>query len=96
MHVQLTITGGIAPPLTGESASINTADLPQEEAREVQSLVARALQEEPPPLDPRARDAYAYELRIDTGDQVHSIQAFDGGIPPAIGELIQCVRRLAR
>lgn len=94
MLIHLQIAGGLAPPLMSEELTVDSTHLSTSQAADLQNLVHEALAETPPPLDPSVRDAMAYELRIECGEQVHCIVAFDGGLTPGIGRLINYVRKL--
>lgn len=96
MLIHLQIMGGFAPPLMGEKLTVDSARCSASEAAQLQALIDEALAETPPPMNPKARDAMAYELRIERDEQERSIVAFDGGITPAVGKLISFVRRLAK
>ncbi len=96
MLIQLQTMGGFAPSLTGDKRTIDSNRLAAAEAAELQTLVDHAMAETPPPRNPKARDVMAYEIHIECDEQQHLIVAFDGGITPAVGQLISFVRRLAK
>ena len=94
LHIELTRSGGYAG-LTTKLGELDTSELPEPEAREVEELVNRA--------DPRAlaaaspmrgkgADRFQYELTIEGPDGRHELVMSEDQIPPELSPLIDRLR----
>jgi hypothetical protein len=71
------------------TAELDTSTLPADEAATLDALVDAALAEgEPPPADPRARDAQHYEITVGRPPARTVLNGSDPHLPPAFRALV--------
>jgi hypothetical protein len=95
VEVRLRRSGGFGG-MTLET-SVNSRDLPPEEARGVEQLLERgeaALHDDQPPA--RGADRFQYDLTMSRGDEKVELSFSDGAIPPDLESLVGRLVRLAR
>ena len=96
MRIQLEISGGFAPQLAARRFEVESTALAEPERRELDRLVALAVNEPPPLANPKLRDAQYYDLVIQPDDQSqHRISTADGQLTSHVQELIRFLKRTA-
>lgn len=87
MRITFERTGGFAGLRTRKS--IDTSKLPPEDAAEVHQLVHQAgFFNLPPRIDqPDLRDAFQYNISVDSGDQQHSVSITGEPADPKLRQL---------
>jgi hypothetical protein len=75
------------------TAELDTDALPADEAATLDALVDAALAEgEPPPPDPRARDAQHYEITVDRPPAPTILHGSDPHLAPAFRALVTALQ----
>jgi emfourin len=96
MHIDFTRTGGFAGLRL--STSVDTSELPPEQAQEVDHLISEAaffdLPKELLPQNPRP-DRFEYRLTVDAGDRSHSVVVSDAAAPESLRPLLNYLTTLA-
>jgi hypothetical protein len=94
MRIHFERAGGLAPAAMKKTCTVDTANLPADEAREVEGLLKAvdfadlAARSTAFSGRSRERDGLLYRITVEDGDQKHTIQASDGNMPPALRPLI--------
>jgi hypothetical protein len=97
VRVEVERSGGFAGMVTRRS--LDTAELPADEAGELRRLVAAAdvaglaqrLADAPAP--PRGADRFQYDVTVHHGEQVDRVTVRDGSVPPELAPLLARVTR---
>lgn len=95
MLVELKTAGGFAAPLMTRQYTVDSAKLPEAMQQKLAALAEAAIAEPRPEANPRLRDAMSYEVTITHPDRKETIVAYDGGVPPAMSQLIKFVKSQA-
>jgi hypothetical protein len=97
MRISYRRTGGFAGMVM--KFDLATETLPQEDADELQELVASADFFSLPdviPSDPRGADRFQYQLTIEHEEQQHTVKVGDGSMPENLWPLLDKIRVLSR
>jgi hypothetical protein len=100
MHIQFTAEGGIAYfPGLNKPVSIDTAQLPPQEAAELERLVQAAnFFDLPPAIAPPsgAADYLQYTISIESGDRQHNVQVSNFVEDPTLLALVSRLKAKAK
>jgi hypothetical protein len=99
MHVRFEMEGGLVYLAPGEPLTIDTDDLPAEEASELERLIEAAgffeLPETSPP--PRgAADYFRYTISVTSPERSHTVHLTDPIEDPAVQALVEYLEAKAR
>ncbi len=96
MHIDFTRSGGFAGMRL--SCSLDTDQLPTDQASELNTLIGNAsffdLPEKILPDKPQP-DRFEYRLNVDAGDKSHSIMVSDAAAPDSLRPLLNYLTTLA-
>jgi len=97
MRISYRRTGGFAGMVM--KFDLTTETLPQEEADELQELVASADFFSLPnviPSNPQGADQFQYKLTVEADEQQHTIEVGDAAVPENLWPLLNKIRILSR
>jgi hypothetical protein len=93
MRISFKRSGGFAGlPGQNQSLEIDSEQLPQPKAKELERLVEETRPFDHPSehaSDSKTRDGFQYDLTLDAGDRTHSIKVADGAVPDKLQPLIE-------
>ena len=88
MKIELEQSGGFAGLL--RRTTLETTDLPPDEAAELRELASRALRSAPLPSPSQARDLTFYEITVEKDDgSRHTLRFDDLSLPPEAAPLLR-------
>ncbi len=96
MHIDFTRTGGFAGMRL--SCSVDTDQLPADQATELNTLLGNAAFFELPDKivpDKQQPDRFEYRLNVDAGDKSHSVTVSDAAAPESLRPLLNYLTTLA-
>jgi hypothetical protein len=97
MKIQFTRSGGYAAPAMKQSVTVDTDDLPEAEANELESLVNQAdlpaLSGQPKP-QPQP-DEFHYKISVEAEGQNQSVGVSDSNMPETLGPLVDWLSKKA-
>jgi hypothetical protein len=100
VEIVFKMEGGFAAlPGLSRPTTVNTDDLPPDEAARVVQLVADACFFDLPPSPktyPKAADVRAYSIAIADGARRHKVKLVDPVTDPQLVALIDCLKRYAK
>ena len=94
LHIELTRSGGYAG-LTTKLGELDTAELTETEAREIEELVRKAdvpALAAAPPMRGGGADRFQYELTVEGPDGRHELAMSEDRIPDQLRPLIERLR----
>jgi hypothetical protein len=95
MRVKFVQSGGVVGAVRG--CELDSASLPPDEARELESLVrASGFADSGAFLSPAARDLRQYEIRVESVAQTVTVTFDDGTLPERARPLVGYLRRNAK
>jgi hypothetical protein len=97
MRINFERTGGFMGARL--AVELMTESLPQEEAKELETLVESARFFELPAILPAQTgtgDAFQYKVTVEKGEQFHTVEASEGSAPVELQPLIQHLTDVAR
>jgi len=95
LRIELTRSGGIAG-LSTTLGELDTAELPEPEAREIEELVSRAdvpSLAEASPMRGEGADRFQYELTIEDAGGRHELAMSEDSVPDDLRPLIDRLKR---
>lgn len=92
MKIKLTCTGGFAGPAGAQTRNVDLADLPPEQAQQLQALLQScdffALPDVLAKTAPQSWD-FQYDLQVDHGGQSHTVRYYLDAAPSALQALTE-------
>lgn len=98
MRIHFERSGGFAAAAMKRSCTVDTENLPDDEACELNALVASSgvTQLAAPPAAPSAaRDVFHYRLTIEDSGRQHSVAVSDTNMPESLRPLVNWLKRRA-
>lgn len=92
MRISYERTGGFAAPAMRRACTVDSASLPEDQARELHRLVEAADLFNLPPqasAPAAARDAFRYRLGIEAEGRQHAIEVFERDVPEGLRPLLK-------
>jgi hypothetical protein len=95
MRIHFEQSGGFAAGIRRPTVTIDTATLPPDEAKTWHDLVSAANFFNLPATTPPgpARDAFSYQITVESEGKKHTIRTQGGSVPGALSPLIERLRQ---